>query len=297
MSKYLIDDQPLIVLPKLAQKVGLNESLFLQQLHYWLLQKRNIRDGYYWAFNSYPEWLKQFPFWSESTLKRTVTSLEKSGLVITGNYNSMKIDKTKWYRIDYKILKEITSDIEEFDGKASNDESVQNDTTSGSKRTNEGIDLNRPIPKITTKTTTDNLKDNIPAKADTIPYQEIIEYLNLKTGKNFKHKTRAHRKFIKDRWEEGNTFEEFKIVIDKMVCEWTGTEYQNYLQPSTLFGNKFENYLNKTSFKFKQNNKQYQKQDAMSMMLEQLNLGGYENEQVNERRRDQLLISEDGSTL
>ena len=132
--------------------------------------------------------------------------------------------------------------------------------------------------------------NNVPVKTDTIPYQEIIEYLNLKTGKKFKHKTAAHRKFIKARWEEGNTFEEFKIVIDKMVCEWTGTEFQNYLQPSTLFGNKFENYLNKTSFKFKQNNNKSQKQDAMSMMLEQLNLGGYENEQVNEPRRDQLLI-------
>ena len=258
MSKYLIDDQPLIVLPKLAEKLGLNESLFLQQLHYWLLQKRNIRDGYYWAFNSYPEWLKQFPFWSESTLKRTVTSLEKSGLVITGNYNSMKIDKTKWYRIDYKVLKEITKDIEEFDGKASNDESVQNDPTSGSKRTDEGIDLNRTIPEITTKTTTDNLKDNIPAKADTIPYQEIIEYLNLKTGKNFRAKATANTKVIKARFKEGYELHEFKTVIDKKVLEWTGTEYEKYLCPETLFGNKFEKYLNQNiSNQNKANNKIY----------------------------------------
>ena len=187
MTKYLIDDQPLIVLPKLAQRVGLNESLFLQQLHYWLLQKRNIRDGYYWAFNSYPEWLKQFPFWSESTLKRTVNSLEKSGLVITGNYNSMKIDKTKWYRIDYKVLKEITSDIEEFDGKASNDESVQNDLTNGSKRTDEDIDLNRPIPEITTETTTKNkTKDKtVPDKSET---EKILNDLFEKWYNLYDHK-------------------------------------------------------------------------------------------------------------
>ena len=139
--------------------------------------------------------------------------------------------------------------------------------------------------------------NNVPVKTDTIPYKEILDHLNLKANKKFKHSTEAHKKFIRARWNEGNRLEDFIAVIDNMSNSWIGTKYEQYLQPSTLFGNKFENYLNTKSFDAKENKYKKQKKDAMSMMLEQLNLGGYKNEPINEPRRDQLLISEDGSTL
>lgn len=100
----LIPEPPLQVLPSLACKVGLNESIVLQQFHYWLQRSNNIKDGYKWIYNSYKEWAKQFPFWSEHTIRRTINSLETQGYLISGNYNKAGFDKTKWYRIDYERL-------------------------------------------------------------------------------------------------------------------------------------------------------------------------------------------------
>lgn len=74
--------------------------------------------------------------------------------------------------------------------------------------------------------------------------KEVISYLNLKAKKNFKVDTASHQKFIKARLKEGYVLEDFKKVVDIMVAKWEGTEYEQYLQPQTLFGNKMDNYLN-----------------------------------------------------
>ena len=91
-------------------------------------------------------------------------------------------------------------------------------------------------------------EDNIysPAKAEQkIPYQEITEYLNNRTGANYRHTTKKTRDLIKARFNEGFTLEDFKIVIDKKCVEWYNDKEMNkYLRPETLFGTKFEGYLN-----------------------------------------------------
>ncbi len=74
--------------------------------------------------------------------------------------------------------------------------------------------------------------------------KEVISYLNLKAKKNFKVNTASHQKFIKARLKEGYVLEDFKKVVDVMVAKWKDTEYEQYLQPQTLFGNKMDNYLN-----------------------------------------------------
>ncbi|EGL48435.1 conserved phage C-terminal domain-containing protein [Streptococcus dysgalactiae] len=76
--------------------------------------------------------------------------------------------------------------------------------------------------------------------------KEVISYLNLKANKNFKVDTTSHHKFIKARLKDGYTLEDFKKVVDVMSARWIGTEYEQYLQPQTLFGNKMDNYLNTT---------------------------------------------------
>ncbi|MEG0614106.1 MAG: conserved phage C-terminal domain-containing protein [Clostridium sp.] len=74
---------------------------------------------------------------------------------------------------------------------------------------------------------------------------EIINYLNLQTGKKFKSDTKVTLSLIKAKFQEGFTVEDFKTVIDNMKARWTGTKFQEYLAPTTLFGSKFETYLNK----------------------------------------------------
>ena len=74
--------------------------------------------------------------------------------------------------------------------------------------------------------------------------KEIIEYLNLKTGKNYREFSKANKKVIRAKLEEGYTKEELMKVIDNKVFSWSGTIYERYLRPATLFGDKFDEYLN-----------------------------------------------------
>lgn len=83
-----------------------------------------------------------------------------------------------------------------------------------------------------------------PKDPDNIPYKEIIDYLNSKTGKNYRDNVQKNRSLIKARWSEGYRLDDFKQVIDNMVKDWSGTKYAKYLRPETLFGTKFDGYLN-----------------------------------------------------
>ena len=75
-------------------------------------------------------------------------------------------------------------------------------------------------------------------------YQEVIDYLNEKTGKTYKT-VKTNNQLINARYEEGYTLEDFKAVIDYKTSKWKGTEWEKYLRPSTLFSAKnFENYVN-----------------------------------------------------
>lgn len=76
------------------------------------------------------------------------------------------------------------------------------------------------------------------------PYKEVVAYLNQKAGTGFKDTSKDTRKHVRARFREGYTLEDFKTVIDKKTAEWRGTEMASYLRPSTLFGTKFEGYLN-----------------------------------------------------
>lgn len=82
---------------------------------------------------------------------------------------------------------------------------------------------------------------------DPVPYKEIIDYLNEKTGKRFKSGTDATKRVIRARFKEGNSLDDFKAVIDVKATEWIGdSKMEDYLRPSTLFGTKFEGYLNQS---------------------------------------------------
>lgn len=111
-TKLLIPDNPVTILPQLAAVIGLNEAIVLQQIHYWCQLNaragRNFRDGYYWVYNSVPSWCMQFPWWkSEGPVKTALRNLENRGLLITGNYNRLKIDRTKWYRVNYEEVEKF----------------------------------------------------------------------------------------------------------------------------------------------------------------------------------------------
>lgn len=77
------------------------------------------------------------------------------------------------------------------------------------------------------------------------PTEEVVNYLNQMTGKNFKATTDKTRKCINARLNEGFTVDDFKAVIDIKCAKWLKDDkMRDYLRPETLFGTKFEGYLN-----------------------------------------------------
>lgn len=87
--------------------------------------------------------------------------------------------------------------------------------------------------------------DSSPAKAEPIPFKEIISYLNEQTGRNYSHTAKGNNDFIRARWNEGFRLDDFKQVIDNKVKDWLNNKEMNqYLRPQTLFNNKFDMYLN-----------------------------------------------------
>lgn len=77
------------------------------------------------------------------------------------------------------------------------------------------------------------------------PYEEIISYLNQKLGTKYSHTSRDTKKHIQARFRDGFTLDDFKHVIDVKVSEWgNDSKMSSYLRPKTLFGTKFESYLN-----------------------------------------------------
>lgn len=88
-------------------------------------------------------------------------------------------------------------------------------------------------------------EEHSPAKAEPhIPYKEIVDHLNEKADRNFKHTTDKTKQLIKARWNEGFDEKDFEQVVDIKVAEWKETDMAKFLRPETLFGPKFEGYLN-----------------------------------------------------
>lgn len=81
-------------------------------------------------------------------------------------------------------------------------------------------------------------------KYDMETITEIVDYLNEKAHKSYKPNSRATKGHINARLQEGYTLSDFKQVIDNRCAAWLGTDMGQYLRPETLFGSKFESYLN-----------------------------------------------------
>lgn len=104
------------------------------------------------------------------------------------------------------------------------------------------------LPLQKTKSALDKSKESniVTNTTNNIIIKEIVDYLNEKVQptRPYRATTKATQKHINARLSEGYTLDDFKVVIDKKVDDWKGTQMEQYLRPETLFGSKFENYLN-----------------------------------------------------
>jgi uncharacterized phage protein (TIGR02220 family) len=105
-------------------------------------------------------------------------------------------------------------------------------------------------------------------------YEEIINYLNLATGKNYKTTSVINRKFITQRLNDGFNIDDFKQVISVKTKNWLGSKMEQFLRPETLFSNKFESYLNENVVSNAPNSNLKNTYDQVSIATEFFNSQG-----------------------
>ncbi len=94
-----------------ATRFGTDKAILLQNIAFWI--KKNVAnevhyyDGHYWTYNSGRAFARLFPYWNEKKISRMLLSLEEEGIIKSGNYNSNKYDRTKWYTIIDKQINDI----------------------------------------------------------------------------------------------------------------------------------------------------------------------------------------------
>ena len=242
MSRLLIDEPHLQVLPSLAREIGLNEAIMLQQMHYWLIKSSHEFEGVKWFYKTLEDWQTEFPFWSAMTIRRTLTNLEKQKVIRIGNFNKKKFDKTKWYTIEYQCV---------------NRRCVQNEQTMCSSCTDGCVQFEQTYTRDYQESTAENnnnvSEEKPPKVVWTDETKHIIDYLNKRTGKKYSVKTKKTAQLVHKLLDNGFTVEDFERVIDIKCSQWLNNEKMNqYLRPRTLFSEKFEDYLNEAPARNKQ---------------------------------------------
>lgn len=235
-----------------AKEYGILEAILLNNLEYWIAKNKangvNYYDGFYWTFNSTKAFNELFPYVSQRQIQNALKKLKEKGIIQTGNYNKSSYDRTLWYaftiegetimqkcKMDYADL--LKDSVEKGNGTCNNVEPIPNINTIN-KTTNINKDIN-----------TDDNNSVEPVK-EKINYEKIVNRLNELSGASFWHDSKNTRSLIKARFNEGFKEDDFMIVIEKMCYLWNKEpkkgekDMRLYLRPSTLFGTKFENYLN-----------------------------------------------------
>ncbi|WP_158282165.1 conserved phage C-terminal domain-containing protein [Salipaludibacillus keqinensis] len=246
-------------------------ALILNQMIYWSQRVRDV-DAYIeeekmrdqnsrleltegWFYKKAADLSKEtFTLWSETLIRRCLIKLVEAGWLNERSNPKIKWDKTKQYRVSlvniqrdlnklglqlqgYKVevptfsetTTEEKSTVEDKRQEANGDQDIHLKNVDATKPKQEKSD--------------DEMGDT--TLAEKIPYAEIIDYLNEQTGKKFKDSVRETNRMIRTRWLEKHRLEDFKKVIDQKTTQWLDVpEMNKYLRPETLFGTKFEAYLN-----------------------------------------------------
>ncbi len=258
----LMPSRPIVINPDLAYSIGLNEAIALQQVNYWLKETNSglERDGVRWIYNTNEQWLEQFPFWSESTLKRTFTRLKTLGVLKIEQLNKSQRDMTNYYTINYeselldevKVTKSRSSNCALPSGQNELMEQVSVKRSNGSKRTavirSKCTDV---LTENTTESTTENKTPSCPVASQPDPEVlitdnaiRVLTHLNQVSGSRYQ-KSKTSLENIRARLREGYSVHELQLVIDLKHEHWNGNDQQyQYMRPETLFGpKKFEAYL------------------------------------------------------
>ncbi|WP_050740606.1 conserved phage C-terminal domain-containing protein [Acetobacterium bakii] len=183
--------------------------------------------------------------WGRSKVRSFLEVLEKDEMIIKKSDTKKTTIGVVKYK-EFQGFKGIQSTTEKQP--ANNDQTAikqqtNSDQTASVQRSNTNNNVNN-ANTVNNVNTENNENKKQPAVCSAVSI-EIINYLNGVLGTNYKPTAKATQALIKARLSEKYTIDDFKQVIDIKNAEWQNDpKMSKFLRPETLFGNKFESYLN-----------------------------------------------------
>lgn len=249
---------------EVATKYGTNVSILLGNINYWIQKNKangkHFHNGRYWTYNTVAAFHDLMPFMSANVINTALKRAEEEGLLVTGNYNELPFDRTKWYALTEKgeglfqapqscttdvpsdgisvsqkpemEMEKIQNDISENEGSNTKVIQINNSNENQKHIVRKGASAQRPAPSRPWN------------EEEGSKVAEVVKALNDETGSHYRPTSKATMRHVLARLREGFTVEDCKEVIRKKSEEWGGTDMSKYLRPETLFGSKFEGYLN-----------------------------------------------------
>jgi hypothetical protein len=157
--------------PQLAKEIGLNESILLLQIEFWIrTSTAPVQENRRWTYQSVRHIQETFEFWSLMTINRGLQSLVKKGLLTVGNFNTLPGDSTRWFSLNEQGISKLNSvRVAEYGAYQNDTPSSQSDTTAYQNGTT--------LPENTTETTseiTSSIKNNSKKASSKSKDQELL---------------------------------------------------------------------------------------------------------------------------
>lgn len=249
----LLKVKPLVVSPELASRIGLNEAIVLQQICYWLEDTTSgvEYEGKRWVYNTIEEWTEQFPFWSEKTVKRALTSLKSRGLIYVEQLKKTQHDRTNYYAINH--ANPLLTDGDKMTPSTRSNCPVRKGQSVPMDKVNMSPSIGSTWPDLTENTTENTTeitgKDSCPvsAKPDSDSSEDafrVLEHLNRAAGLRYQ-KSKSSLGPIRGRLSEDFSADELILTVDYTIAKWSeDPKMSEFVRPETIFRpGKFPGYL------------------------------------------------------
>ena len=233
LKQLLMSSSYFVLNKQIVKTIGIEAGFLLTTL---IEASDGLANDDGWFYKTAPS-LEEETGLSNHKQSKIIEELTKLGILEQENKG---MPMKRYFRINFQKIEELVFKIQDL---KNSKPSIEENKKQGFKKF-ESKDLknsNACIEKISNNK--EYINNNLNKELNNI-YIEAVDYLNEKAGTKYKTNSKNTTKHIQARIREGYTLEDFKTVIDKKCSEWLNTDMEKYLCPETLFGSKFEKYLN-----------------------------------------------------
>lgn len=233
LKQLLMSSSYFVLNKQIVKAIGIESGFLLTTL---IEASDGLANDEGWFYKTAPS-LEEETGLSNHKQSKIIEELTKLGILEQENKG---MPMKRYFRINFNKIEELVFKIQDLKKSKPSNEEIEKQGFKDFESKDLKIS-NACIEKISNNK--EYINNNLNKELNNI-YKEAVDYLNEKAGTKYKSSSKNTTKHIKARLNDGYTLEDFKSVIDKKCSEWLNTDMEKYLCPDTLFGPKFEKYLN-----------------------------------------------------